>query len=463
MASFGILLSLGLLMYFAYKGINVLFLAPVLALVAVVFQGDFPILASYTQIFMPALGNYMMLYFPIFMLGAVFGKLLADSGAAQIIANVIARAIGPRHAILAVVLSCAALTYGGVSLFVVAFCMYPIAQSLFFQAQTPKRLIPGAIALGSFTFTMTAFPGTPAIQNAIPMPYFGTTTYAAPGLGIIGSIIMFGLGMWWLNRRAATAKANGESYLPLGQNENVNVSMPMTTQRDTLIAFVPLVTVIACNLLATKYIIPNLDAGYLSQPIFGSTTLEKVKGIWVLSSSVALGIAVAFIVFRKRLNDPIKSLNEGTFGSMLPIFNTASEVGYGKVIASLPAFALIKGDLLGFFPQYPTFSIAVAVNGLAGITGSAGGGLSIALEALGKSYMELAQAQGLNPEVLHRVASMSSGGLDTLPHNGAVITLLAICGLNHKTSYLDILMVSCVFTVFATFVVVALSIPFGSF
>lgn len=457
MAIFGIILSLGLLMYLAYRGINVLFLAPILALLAVVFQGDFPLMASYTQIFMSSLGSYVTLYFPIFMLGAIFGKLLADSGAAQVIATSVASVFGPRHAILAVVLACALLTYGGVSLFVVAFCIYPIAQSLFSQANIPKRLIPGAIALGSFTFTMTAFPGTPAIQNAIPMPFFGTTTYAAPLLGVVGSLMMFGLGMWWLNRRARQAQKSGEGYLPAGQMENFLKLESKPQRGDVVLSFLPLIVVIVANFVFSKIVYPGLQADYLATPLFGSTTLAKVQGIWALITAVALGIGVAFVVFRKKLKNPIQSLNEGTLGSMLPIFNTASEVGYGKVIASLPAFALIKDDLLGFFPQYPAFSIAVAVNGLAGITGSASGGLSIALEALGKNYMEMAQAQGLNPEILHRIASMSSGGLDTLPHNGAVITLLAICGLTHRTSYFDVFMVSCVFTVVTTFAMVGLS------
>jgi H+/gluconate symporter-like permease len=295
------------------------------------------------------------------------------------------------------------------------------------------------------------------------MPFFGTTTYAAPGLGIIGTVLMFGFGMWWLSRRAKSAKAQGEGYLPLGQTENVARQSQEIGTKEKCLAFLPLVIVIVSNYILSEIVLPNLSAEYLSQPLFGNTTLVKVKGIWGLTASVGLGIVVAFLVYRKKLTNPIKSLNEGTMGSMLPIFNTASEVGYGKVIASLPAFAVIKGGLLGFFPQYPALSISLAVNGLAGITGSASGGLSIALEALGKSYMEMAQLQGLNPEVLHRVASMSSGGLDTLPHNGAVITLLAICGLTHKSSYLDIFMVSCFFTVLTTFIVVAISIPLGSF
>src|SRR5690606_21631404 len=156
-------------MYLAYRGINVLVLAPIMALFAALWQSDAPIFATYTQVFMPALGRYLLQYFPLFMLGAIFGKIMSVSGAATSIGRLIAKLVGTERAIAAVVLACALLTYGGVSLFVVAFCMYPIAKNLFADAKVPARLIPGSIALGSFTFTMTALPGTPAIQNAIPM------------------------------------------------------------------------------------------------------------------------------------------------------------------------------------------------------------------------------------------------------------------------------------------------------
>ncbi len=194
----GVLISLGLLIYLAYRGISALIAAPGMTLVAVIFSSDPPVLGSYTQVFMPALGQFAILYFPLFLLGAIFGKLMDDSGSAQVIARHIVETLGKNRSILAIVLACAILTYGGVSLFVVAFAVYPIAVAIFQEADIPKRLIPAAIALGAFTFTMTALPGTPAIQNAIPMPYFNTTPFAAPFLGITGGIIMFFLGMLWL-------------------------------------------------------------------------------------------------------------------------------------------------------------------------------------------------------------------------------------------------------------------------
>jgi H+/gluconate symporter-like permease len=199
-------------MALAYRGVSVLLLAPLMALLAALFSPGVPLLASYTQVFMPALGAFVVAFFPLFLLGAVFGKLTEDSGAARVIAQAIVAKLGAQHAILAIVLACAVLTYGGVSLFVVAFAVYPMASALFSEVDLPKRLIPGSIALGAFTFTMTALPGTPAIQNAIPMPYFGTTPFAAPGLGLIGGAVMLVLGTLWLVRRAASAAAQGEGY-----------------------------------------------------------------------------------------------------------------------------------------------------------------------------------------------------------------------------------------------------------
>jgi H+/gluconate symporter-like permease len=151
-------------------------------------------------------------------------------------------------------------------------------------------------------------------------------------------------------------------------------------------------------------------------------------------------------------------LSAGAIGSLLTIMNTATEVGYGSVVSSLPGFKRISEFLMSIDPGTPLISEAVTVNVLAGITGSASGGMAIALEAMGARYLEWASRIGLDPEVLHRIASLASGGLDTMPHNGAVITVLAICGLTHKESYADICVCSLVIPVTVNFAV----IPFYS-
>ncbi|SEQ20328.1 H+/gluconate symporter [Ectothiorhodospira magna] len=475
-----ILIALGLLMYLAYRGISLLILAPALATFAVVATMDGPVLGSYTQIFMGAAGNFITLYFPVFLLGAIFGKLMEDSGSADVLAKAIISWLGSSRAILAVVLSCALMTYGGVSLFVVAFAVYPIAAALFRQSNIPKRLIPATIALGAFTFTMTALPGTPAIQNAIPMPYFGTSPFAAPGLGIITALVMFTLGMLWLTYRSRKLahegygdhpdadftpnkdlreRASGEGFdlmeLPVEQRP---VAPP-----SVFVALLPLVLVIAINLLFTFLIIPRMNTDFLALPLYGETSIEQVRGIWSVIAALVLSLLVVIATNWKRLPTLKQSVDSGANASLLPIFNTASLVGFGAVIASLAAFLLIRDTVVGLGGDNPLISLAVAVNILAGMTGSASGGMSIALSTLGETYMEMAQARGIDPELLHRVTAVATGGLDTLPHNGAVITLLAICGLTHRQAYFDIAMVAMLAPFISLVVLITLGTLFGSF
>ncbi|QFU08022.1 Citrate transporter [Rhodobacteraceae bacterium THAF1] len=440
MGLIGIFLSLGLLMYLAYRGINVLILAPVMALLATLFAGWLPLLATYTQVFMPALGNYLLQFFPLFLLGAIFGKLMADSGSARTIAEWFTDKMGASQSIAAVVAACGVLTYGGVSLFVVAFAVYPIANALFQKSDTPKRLLPAALALGSFTFTMTAFPGTPAIQNAIPMPYFGTTPFAAPIYGTLAGLGMLIGGTFWLNRRRDAANAKGEGY---GDHPatDADANEPDDAAPGFLIAILPVVAVIVLNAAFTYLIIPAMETGYLADDQYGNASIDDVKGIWAIIASLVIAILLCTALNWSRFKDLLESYNKGTMGSLLPVFNTASEVGYGAVIASLPAFVVVRDAVLGLSSN-PLISSAVATNVLAGITGSASGGMSIALETLGDRFAEQAQAAGIDPEIMHRVVALSSGGFDALPHNGAVITLLAITGLTHKTSYGDIFVVA---------------------
>ena len=466
-STLAIVISLLLLMYLAYRGYSVLLLAPLMATLAVLLSGDIALmLPIYTETFMSALGGYLLKFFPIFLLGALFGQLMADSGAASAIANWITRVLGVRHAILTVVLACGLLTYGGVSLFVVAFAIYPIARELFRAAAIPKRLIPAAIALGSFTFTMTALPGTPAIQNAIPIPYFGTNAFAAPGLGIIAALIMFGVGWWWLNSRALRAQAAGEGYGEHDESREANLT-PEGDSRPVngmpfMLAITPLVLVIGVNALFTYAIFPRLDMSALSAA-YPELQVANQTGLWAII--IALLTACAWLVLTRlrhwqSLQD---TLNRGALGSMLPIFNTASEVGYGAVIASLAGFAILRDAVLGVAPGNPLVSEAVAMTTLAGITGSSSGGLSIALQTLGSDYLALAEQAGIAPELMHRVAVLAAGGFDTLPHCGAVITLLSICGLTHRQSYLNIAMVTIAIPMLALISVITLGSLFGAF
>lgn len=462
LSTFAIVITLFLLMFLAYRGYSVLILAPLMAMLAVVLSGDFlHTIPAYTSVFMTALSNFLLKFFPIFLLGAVFGRLMADSGAATAIARTVVNRLGANKAILAVVLVCGLLTYGGVSLFVVAFAIYPIAKDLFRTANVPKRLIPAAIALGSFTFTMTALPGTPAIQNAMPIPYYDTNVFAAPILGVVGGLIMCVGGVLWLQSRAKKAAALGEGY---GIHEDDDLHADKLDDHHTpfFVALIPLILVIGINALLTYGIFPSVDFSGL-QAAFPDLNIKGSLGLWSIVISLMVA-CFALIVLRLGHWDNLqKTVNKGTQDSLLPIFNTGSEVGYGAVIATLAGFAVIRDNILNLSPNNPLISEAVAMTTLAGITGSSSGGLSIALTNLGSDYLQMAQVAGIDPELMHRVAVMSAGGLDTLPHSGAVITLLAICGLTHKQSYLNLAMVTIVIPLVATLSVIVLGTVFGSF
>lgn len=448
----GIVISLGLLMYLAYRGVSVLILAPVLACLAAFLGGGSHLLATYTEVFMSSLGGYVRNYFPIFLLGAIFGKVMEDTGSAKAIAYFICEKLGKERAILAVVLSCSILTYGGVSLFVVAFAVYPVAVELYRESNIPKRFIPASIAIGAFTFTMTALPGTPQIQNAIPMKFFGTDVYAAPILGLVGSAVMLFGGLAWVQLRAKKAMAKGEGY---GNHANEKIAkLSEKNLPSFIVAILPILLVLAISFVLSREIFPAMDLSYLESEY--NTEAKKVIGNWSLIVSLFLAIIVAVVSNLKRIESVLKTLTDGVQGSFLAIMNTASEVGYGNVIAGLAAFAIVKGALLGISSN-PLISEAISVSSLAGITGSASGGLSIALGALGTTYLQQAQALGLSPEVMHRIAAMACGGLDTLPHNGAVITLLGVTGLTHRESYADIGMCTVIIPTIAVAVCIVLA------
>jgi H+/gluconate symporter-like permease len=384
------------------------------------------------------------------------------------------------------VLAGALVTYGGVSLFVAFFVLAPMAESLFRAAAIPRRLMPAAIALGTSTFTMSALPGTPSIQNAIPMPFFGTTTFAAPGLGLIAAGIMLGFGLWWLSHAEAAARRKGEVFeagkpMPPGEisrdwalRERASLAgafdpaeIPPDHRHDAgppvMLAALPLVTVIVVNFLMSIVVLPRLDTSYLADEVFGATSLKAVGGIWAVVVALAAAILTLVLTQRKQLASLRQSMDAGANASVLPALSVASLVGFGAVVAALPAFALVRDFVLTLGVGNPLISLAVATNLLAALTGSASGGLTIALDALGETYMRLAADTGLDPALMHRVAVIGAGTLDSLPHNGAVVTLLAVCGTTHRESYFGIFMAAVVSAVIALAATILLGSAFGSF
>lgn len=446
----GLLVAIGFLVYMAFKGHSIIVVAPIAAMVALLFsyglKGHF--MASYTITYMEGFANYAKNYFPIYLLGAIFAKLMDISGNALSIAQFCTEKLGKSRAVLSVVITCAILTYGGVSLFVVAFVMLPVAIALFREADVPKRLIPGCIALGAFTFTMTALPGSPQVQNTIPMQYFGTDSFAAPGMGLIASVIMFALGMAWLTYRTNKAKAAGEGYgVHEDQQEEASGNIP-----GIVMAVIPILIILVVNLVLSKIVYPSVNGSYMEE--FGST-LEANSGTW----SVLLGMLVSIIfiiVFNfGKIKEKIKDgLKTSAIDSLTPLVNSCAVVGFGSVVKVLPIFAVVSGAVLGL-SAIPLLSEVISVNLLCAMTASASGGLSAALEVMGDTFLQ----SGIDPQVLHRLASICSGGLDNLPYNGATVTVIALCGMTHKKSYLDMFMVATVIPIIASIVIMVL----GSF
>ncbi|EHK67188.1 GntP family permease [Achromobacter arsenitoxydans] len=483
MGLFGILIALVLLIWLAYRGWSILLLAPAAAILTAAASGE-PLLAHWTQTFMGGAAGFVAQFFPLFLLGALFGKLMDDSGSVTAIANLMTRKLGARRAILAVVLAGAIVTYGGVSLFVAFFVLAPMAHALFKAAAIPVRLMPAAILLGTSTFTMSALPGTPAVQNAIPMPFFSTTPFAAPGLGIIASAIMLGFGLWWLTRAEASARRAGEGYVaPAGMAgdaaDDVVVRERATVAREfdpaeihhgqrspdapsALVAATPLVVVILVNLLMTLVVLPRMDTSWLAEARWGGTSLAAVGGVWSVITALLAAIAVLVALNYRRLPSLRDTMDAGVNASALPLLSVASLVGFGAVVASLPSFAVVRDWVLSI-EGGPLVSLAVATNVLAALTGSASGGLTIALQSLAGTYMELAQTLGIDPALMHRVSVIGAGTLDSLPHNGAVVTLLAVCGSTHKDGYMNIVVVGIVGPIIGLAAVIALGGALGSF
>ncbi|MBY7144281.1 GntP family permease [Virgibacillus sp. NKC19-3] len=404
----GIFIGLVLLMVLAYFGWSIIWIAPICAGVVALF-GGLDLLDAYTDTYMQGFVDFTKEWFPVFMLGAIFGKLMEFSGMAHSVARWFTKLLGKNQAIIGIVLAAAVLAYGGVSVFVVVFAVYPIGVSMFKEANIPRRLMPAVIIAGMMTFAMTALPGTPQIQNLIPVEYFQTTAAAAPILGFVATIFMAGGSIIYLKWRQKRLQANGEYFIDTEKDkEQKTVDHPP----NFILSILPLTAVVV--------------------------TLNVFK--WDIVIALLTGILIIMVVSMKNYKELIPSLNKGAGDSVMAMINTSAAVGFGTVVQAVPGFQRLTDIIMGVDTN-PFVSLTVSTNVLAGSTGSASGGLGITMEALGKEYYEIAMSRGIDPEAFHRIASISSGGLDALPHNGAILTILIVTGMTHKESYSDIAIV----------------------
>jgi H+/gluconate symporter-like permease len=401
----GLIVAFALLIVLAMRGVPILFIGLVCSAVIAVTSG-FNIYDTLVGAYMSGYVAFLGSNFLIFLAGALFGRMMEITLGANSIADFIVRKLGRNKATLAIVISCFVLAYGGVSVFVVGFTIYPIALSLFREADLPRAYLPAAIGFGSVTFAMTS-PGTPQIQNLIPAEALGTDPMAGAVVGIIAGIFMLVVGSIWLNLMVKKSIAGGAHFEERSTDlqtqelpEEVNVPNP-------LIALLPIIiTILAMNLFGIPAAI-----------------------------SIALSIAVGLIIMFKSY-DPKNLFNDfskGAGSAVTAITNTCAVVGFGSVVKSTPAFQMLI-DTVTSLPILPLFGAAIAVTVLCGIAGSASGGLGIALPIVGPIYT----AMGVPAAAIHRVASIASGALDSLPHNGYIVTLLNICGCSHKEGYMPL-------------------------
>lgn len=423
-SAIGLAVGLGLLIFLTIRGLSILIGAPIAALLVALSSGLalLPPLAAtdapdFATAYMRGFTGFFADWFLMFLLGAIFGELMQRSGAADSIAASVLRRLGPQRAVLAVVAAAAVLTYGGVSVFIVAFSVYPMAVSLFRSADLPRRFIPGALAFGSVTFTMTSA-GSPEIQNLIPMQFLGTSPYAAWEVSIIVAIIMAAAGQVWLSRMVRRAVARGERFEARADDD---APVDTASLPHPLLSLVPLVVVLGVFLL-TQY-----PARFGLAAVFGADGLDK----WGLVVALGGGVLAAALIAAVRRADFGQALSTGASGAVIAIANTCAVVGFGAIARLSPAFtdALAAVQAL---PGDPLIGAALAVTLIAGLTGSASGGQTIALPLIAPGYIEA----GANPGELHRVVAIASGCLDSLPHNGYVVTTIrAICGETHRAAY----------------------------
>lgn len=453
LANLGLLLGLGLLMALALRGVNIL-IAALLASVVVALSNDLSLPRALQEYFPSGpLGAFTFAgrFFILFLCGAIFGRMMAASHAASSIALAITRSLGPARTLLVCMLVCALLTYGGVVVFVVIFTMYPLGISLMRETNLPKRLFCAATALGAGTFTMTALPGTPSIHNVIAATALGTDLFAGAWIGLLASVLMAGMGMLYVEREWRLAKARGEGYVPNAQDER------MAQQADTNFAvphWIPALLPIAV-VLGTILLPRLMQASGLVQPadtgLGAIMSLAQSQPILWPSLALVLGSVMAILLFAALRRSLMAQLSKGAEDSIMPLLNTAAVIGFGGVVTQTPGFAqFVQGVLALDLP--PLLSVFASVSVVAGITGSASGGLQIFMQTLAPTYLEM----GVAPETLHRVANLASGGLDSLPHSGAVIAMLVIMGLSHKEAYRDIFVVTVVIPLIAGLTCVAL-------
>ncbi|MGE7664476.1 GntP family permease [Ureibacillus composti] len=411
MGTLGIILAIAVIVFMSMKGFSIIFIAPVASIIVILTNGMdfFPSLIGTEVSFMTGLTGFIVNFFAIFLLGAILAQYIEKSGAAQSIAQKVLSITGtekPFAVLIAIFLISAILTYGGISLFVVLFVVIPLAKPLFQQLNIAWNLIVIPVFLGIGTFTMTMLPGTPSIQNVVPTKYLGTTLTAAPLIGITATIVAIVVGVWYMHYALKKSLAKKEVF-KVDKEENGKQIQLKDKTPSFFLSILPILVLIVI--------------------IFTGSAM-KIENIVLVGLGAA--VIISAIVFHKYIPSHKEALSLGANGSVMPIFFTSASVAFGVVITMAPGFKAISDFILGI-PGNPLISLTIASLALGAITGSASGGLGIAMEAFAQSYL----AMGVNPEAMHRISAIASAVLTGLPHAGAILSLFALTGLTHKNGF----------------------------
>jgi H+/gluconate symporter-like permease len=453
LAYIGLLGSVALLIWLALRGVNIVF-ASLLCSVLVVLSNGLPFAKGITEFYsFGPLGAFTFAgrFFLLFVAGAMFGRVMGDSHAASSIAMALVRRLGAHRALWITVLACALLTYGGVVVFVVVFAMYPLGLKLLQEADIPKRLFCAALALGAGTFTLTALPGTPSIHNVISSVALGTDLFAGFWYGLAGGLLMFSAGMWYLERERRRAEAAGEHFVP-GPQDRIS-SLDERDYPHWALACVPLAAVLLTIILprVLSLVLPVADPD-ASGPLLELLRFAGSQPLVWPSLALIGGTLLAVLLFPAVRSRALVTMGHGAQDSIMPLINTAAVIGFGGVVTQTAGFQQFSSLMLESGWR-PLLSMFASVSLVSAITGSASGGLQIFMQTMAPAYLEM----GVEPELLHRLATIASGGFDSLPHCGAVIAMLTITGLSHRDAYRDVGIITVVIPVLSVVVLMAVA------
>ncbi len=459
MGTIGLVLSLVALIVMALRGVNIL-IASLICAAMVAITNNQSLVEALSTDYIKSMMGFAGAFFTLFLTGAVFGQIMAESGAANSMAIALRRVFGDQRSLLIIVVATTILTYGGVNVFIVVFALYPLAVGLVHRANIPKRLLVGAVALGAGTYTMTALPGSPSIHNNISAQALGTTLTAGPILGLIAGAVMFALGMAYLTWQERSARARGEVFTPGNHDAAIESNPSEDELPNWLNAALPLTAVILFIVVPRLLLSFNTDA--LAQVpeehsvFIQLLALSKSNPVFWTSLALVVGILLAVILNRRYLDNPLKTISSGAEKCALPLLNTAAVIGFGGVVSTTPIFETFANTFTDSALP-PLVAATLSINVIAGITGSASGGLQIWMSTFAQQFLDT----GLNPGTLHRVVTIASGMFDSLPHSGAIITMLTICGLTHREAYKDIMVVTILIPSIATAVILIIAILTG--